>query len=81
MGVERENFIIYGIKGSYDTFGTEDYGEDIADFKHSVLAFTDFKEYRNESFDWRDFISVCVNDGMNGEYSIFGLLVFGLAHK
>jgi len=79
MGVEREQFIIYGIKDKYETFVPKKYIEEEDEkpekYRHVVDAVVDFKPYRYDIFDWRHFVPVYIGDGMSGEYSVFGILI------
>lgn len=76
MGIEKEHFVIFGIKDEYSTFASNDLvdEDDCNNWKHIVKATYNVREYRI-NHDWKKIVPICINDGMSGEYSIFGILI------
>lgn len=72
MGVSREVFAIYGYKGDYFAFEREEnlyYDDEEARSKFKNIIDIEYK---------RDIVNelILISDGMSGDYSYFGILVF-----
>jgi hypothetical protein len=81
MSVNRENLVLYGIKtgNPYEFVSSNDVDEyDIANDKRIKHVLEDVKNYcdipSNYSYKKNSEL-VIINDGMNGDYSIIGILV------
>ena len=70
MSVDRSLVIFYGIKGKYDDFTTTE--EATEDTKYILPDCCDCNYYDNPGIDK----VIIFSDGMSGEYSFFGYLLF-----
>lgn len=76
MGIENENIVVYGFKRDFYTFGCNEDEYSTKEIKYKFPY--DYFELKNKrkTYNFRNFpLPVVIQDGMNGDYSIFGICV------